>query len=308
MSTHPLQHALVKLAPILEKLEQWFWPEEHQIDTTKLIIYTCKPLPGNLKSSELKQWTDLQVKTQSPFISGGAYHYVSRHALHMWFAPTPLDGIPETARQSALPDGWHSVQGRQACYKQHWQRGVLMTCEVTTNSETAVPINLEGSSWAVSRKIDKAVKTPGNWLLFCALLVACTGLWYVSAAVTIHIQQQMAEQQAQTVTEQMGERVSQLDQLKNNQSLMSQLSSWTNEYSSFPETFAALAKSMNMQGSWKMNQVNWQNKTLTMEFIAEQVDIAQLVADLEANPAFIEVNIRPFVAGEGWIVEAKVGE
>ncbi|WP_416305721.1 hypothetical protein [Neptunicella sp. SCSIO 80796] len=272
-----------------------------------------KAFPKNLKTTEIKKWADLQAQTLSPFSQGDRYAYLSKTGLHAWYTPTHLSGIPETAAQSPLPDGRHNIISEAFVYRQQWQNGGLTDCIATPISHTSnnqsesesAEIQIS-SPWAIERKLDKELKKPKSWLIIVLFLFLCGLCWVGAGYLIVEIQRYQVDDENKQLTQELGEKLAQQTQLRDQQMALSVLHTWQQEQGFFPESFGIIAAVLNEQGIWQTNQVTWQNKSLELEFVSSDVDITALIGNLEKINTLTQVNIRPHNAENTWILEAQI--
>lgn len=322
------------LNDIFKKIDAWLtaidgfiWPSEQNVDFTSTALYVFKAFPKNLKGAEIKQWALLQTNTLSPFSNGDHYQYLSQLGLHLWVSNNSFFGIPETATQDSLRDGEYLVKGKNNTYQQHWFNSIMLDCATVsieadspndkvdnifgdkTNSNVypnAIPLMASDNAWAVPRKIDTVIKKPTTWLAINFFVILCGLLWGLAGFTTIHLQNRAAENNISVLTDSLGEKLQQQNRLRSNEQLVSTLEDWQYEYGFFPETFAAVAEKLTFQGNWQVNTLTWQNKTLELEFVSNDMNITTLVGDLELIDILQQVNIRPHNADNTWILEARL--
>jgi hypothetical protein len=104
----------------------------------------------------------------------------------------------------------------------------------------------------------------------------------------------------------LGEKLARQSQLQNQQQGLLTLQNWHNEFGFLPETFAAVASKISLQGEWKANAITWQNGILTLEISSTTLDIAMLVSELEQSESLSKINIRPHANANTWTLEASV--
>jgi hypothetical protein len=319
----------------LTAINDFIWSSEQNIDFTSTSFYVFKAFPKHLKKVEIKQWSILQANTLSPFSNGDQYQYLSHLGLHLWVTNNTFSGIPETASQTGLHDGEHVVKGKNSVYQQNWLNGIMLDSvsvdqiadspkEVTTNgaydnsvklfdeksgcsiSQNAIPLITNNGSWAVPRKLDIEIKKPDTWLAVSFFVILCGFVWGVAGYATISLQNSVAEDNIAVLTDSLGEKLQQQNQLRTNEQLISNLKEWQHEHGFLPETFAALARKLTLQGNWQVNTLIWQNKTIELEFVSIDMNITTLVGDLEQIDILQQVNIRPHNAENTWILEAQL--
>lgn len=308
----PLMQTQKKIDNVLTQVDHFFWPSTEAIDANTNVFFVFKSYPKHLKRSQIEQWAILQCKALSPFVGGEHYQYLSKAGLHLWISQTGFHGIPETALQTTLGNGSHVVAGAKHLYQQTWSDGLLISCLILDSSaqqQTGAVSQLaidQGSPWAVTRKIDSLLKTPSTWLALSLFVLLCGAIWHTAGFLTLSLQYQHAEQSANELQEKLGEQLARQDRLLNQQRGLASLQTWQSEFGFLPETFAAIAEKINQQGTWQANSITWQNRTLVIELLAKELDIATLVAALEQVNNLAKVNIRPHISDNTWILEASL--
>lgn len=294
---------------LLNATDRFIWPITNVVDSQTKTFFVYKPYPKQLKRSQIKQWAELQSHSLSPFTNGQHYQYLSAIGLHLWFSQDTFTGIPETALQIGLSDGVHTVSSSNYVYRQTWENGTLVNC-ITLGSNvnsTSIPLNINQlNPWAVPRKIDKQLKKPATWLGLTAFIGLCATLWFIAAYTTLGLQRHRAEQQIAELQESLGPKLAEQAKLQNQQQNLLTLQNWHNEFAFLPEAYAAVAEKINLQGTWKTNTINWQNRILSVELSAQNLDIAKLVAELESVTSLGQINIRPHLTDNTWVIEAAV--
>ncbi|MBN7820434.1 hypothetical protein KJY73_14980 [Bowmanella sp. Y26] len=271
------------------------------------MIYVFRPRPKQLKQSELENWTSLQIKTLCPFVNGFHYSHISPAGLHIWFSNQAFSGIPETALQTALPDGDFVIKGQRFTYEQTWHNAVLVSCEIVdekSHAQESVAIETN-KPWATEVKLKKTLVSPLTWLVIGGFTLLCFILWFAISFLTLSMQEHSTKQESERLSELSGERIVQQTALREQQQQVQLINEWLNIHGQLPETLGLVAEKINKQGSWKVNQIRWQNKAMELELQGENIDIAQLITDLETIPELQSVSIRPFSSGGAWIIEAK---
>ena len=298
----------------LTLIDQFILPTVETVDTNTKIFFVFKPYPKQLKRKQIEQWALLQCTSLSPFIGGQHYQYLSKAGLHLWICQDKFYGVPETAMQNTLPDGNHLVAGITHWYQQTWRNGLLINCfcidrtEITPDiMETVLQLPYDkAASWAVTREIDKQLKKPSIWLAITLFISLCASIWQISSKLTSSIQNSRAEEKIVELQDSLGEQLARQSQLQNQQQGLMTLQNWHNEFGFLPETFAAVAQKMNLQGEWQANAIAWQNGTLAIEIYSTALEIAILVAALEQSESLQKINIRPHANNNTWILEVTV--
>jgi hypothetical protein len=308
----PLMQTQKQFENMLTVIDQFIWPASEAIDTHSKTFFVFKPYPKQLKRKQIPQWALLQCTTLSPFVGGQHYSYLSKAGLHLWICQGEFNGVPETAMQNAPPDGNHRVASATQHYQQTWRDGLLTGCFAVDPAEVpdtgvALPLHInKRAPWAVTRKIDQQLKKPSTWLAITLFISLCAGMWHMSGYLTLTLQQNNAEQQISELQDSLGEQLARQSQLQNQQQGLLALQSWHSEFAFLPETFAAVASKISLQGQWQANAIAWQNRTLTLEVSSAKLDIASLVTELEQSPSLSNINIRPHANDNTWILEASV--
>jgi hypothetical protein len=289
---------------ILNKLERFIWPSVTSIDHDTLTHYAFKALPASVKHNQIPDWARLQLKTLSPFPDGDNYHFISRKGLHVWFAASKLKGIPETAGQNRLSDGKHLVEIDKNYYHQTWREGVLTECLRLTQSP---PSNLQlvGSEqpWAIERKLKQALQKPSTWLIIAAVCFALSVIYFSVAYFTIQIQNSRYSTHTELLQNELGEKLSAVNQLRERQGALQSLTQWNQQDGSLPHILSTAIEGVLLQSKWQAQNMVWQNKTLSLELISENIDIAELVNHLEQQADINTVVIRPAAQPNTWTLE-----
>jgi hypothetical protein len=298
-----------QLDKVLSAADHFIWPTTNIIDCQSKTFFVYKPYPKQIKRNQIKQWAKLQSHSLSPFTNGDHYQYLSARGLHLWFSQDIFSGVPETAMQVSLNDGDSIVKGALHVYQQTWSDGTLINCiTLSSNTDkTTIPLEIDQRNpWALPRKIDNQLKKPTTWLGLSAFIGLCATVWFVAAYVTLNVQRHNAEQNITALQESLGEKLAEQAKLQNQQQNLLTLQNWHREFGFLPESFAAIVEKISLQGDWKANSVSWQNRLLTLELTAQNIDIAKLVAELESVPRLAQINIRPHLAENTWVIEASV--
>jgi hypothetical protein len=310
----PLMQPQKQFENILTLIDQFIWPAAADIDTHSRTFFVFKPYPQHIKRKQIQQWASLQCSALSPFIGGEHYGYLSKAGLHLWICQDSFHGVPETAVQNILPNGSHMVAGATHHYQQTWQGGLLISCfciEQTdlqaAKADTSIALQInKRAPWAVTRKIDQQLQKQSTWLAITLFISLCGGIWQLSGYLTLSMQLANATQQIAELQEALGEKLATQSQLQNQQRGLSVLQNWHAEFGFLPETFAAVASKINLQGEWQANTIAWQNRTLTVEVSSKKLNIATLVTELEQAATLSNINIRPHLNDNTWILEVSI--
>ena len=288
---------------ILNKLEQFIWPAATSVDSTTKTHFVFKAFPISIKSSQINDWARLQIKTLTPFPSGDTYYYISKQGLHAWFSLSALHGIPESAYQSSMGDGTHIVKGNSFCYEQEWQNGVLIKC-------LTLPSDLDGAHkittaqpWAIDSKLKESLTKPLVWLGITSFVFALCLLFLSAAYVTVTLQSKNAATQTESLQSELGEKLNTVTQLRERQTALESILQWNQINGSLPNTLAQTIEGVLLQSQWKATSIVWQNKTLTVELVTNNIDIAELVGHLEQQDVVGNVVIRPALQANTWVLE-----
>lgn len=295
---------------LLSAINNILWPSTQSIDTESATFYLFKAFPTGLKRQEIEKWAELQSQTLSPFTKGDVFSYLSRQGLHLWMSANTFSGVPETANQTPLPDGTHYIQGQHQRYLQQWSGEVMLSCESTHNNTDCTNTQLDtintSKPWAIPREIDKRINHPNSWLVVCAFISLCAITWAGSGYLTISLQKYYSQQQSETLSQELGPKLSQQQDLSNNILTLEGLNNWHAEFGFFPETFAAISEKLSNQGDWRANSILWQERRLELEFVASDIELTILVGELESVAILSQVNIRPHNSKDTWILEAQL--
>jgi hypothetical protein len=314
LTAEPLMQTQKQFENILTLIDQFIWPAAAAVDTHSKVFFVFKAYPKQLKRNQIEQWALLQCSSLSPFVGGAHYAYLSKAGLHLWMAQGEFNGVPETAMQTILPDGSHSVAGATHHYQQTWRDGLLISCFCveqadlqTTTTDASVSIQLDKRApWAVTRQIDQQLKKPSTWLALALFISLCGGIWQISGYLTLSMQQRNAELQIVELQDSLGDKLAQQSQLQTQQQGLLMLQNWHGEFGFLPATFATVASKINLQGEWQANAIAWQDGILTIEISSTKLDIATLVTELEQAESLHQINIRPHAKDNTWVLEASV--
>jgi hypothetical protein len=312
VNSSPLMFVRKQIDNWLSAADRFIWQSEQSVDYVSNYFYVFKIFPKELKGKQRIQWAELQQQTLSPFSNCTRYAYLSDAGLHLWISQAQEAGIPETAAQQSLGDGEYLVRGENQQYKQNWQNGIMLKCfavssESTQSHDEKSSIHIiKHSSWAVRRKIDEWLQRPSAWIGITAFVSCCALVWLGAASITLHLQGAAAENQIDQLESTLGEKLAEQSKLQQTQQTLSLLKIWHNEYGFLPESLGEVAAILSLQGQWKANVIAWQSKHLEIELLAENIDIAALVSELESIDKLEQVNIRPHAANDTWILEADL--
>jgi len=314
VSVFPLQSLQLLISKLVNRLDRWIWPQNKAIDSTSVSFYQFQPFPHGLKKHQVSGWVKLQKKRLTPFTTSDSYEFVSTSGLHLWICTSPFTGIPETAAQQALPDGQYIVQGKNHAYRQTWSKFQLINCEVMAsvseisqgNNDITKLLQQNEHGWAIPRKLDSKLRQASVWLGIVAFCAICVVVWMSTAYLSGTIQRSAAEQQVTALQETLGDKLSMQADLNQALDVVNGLSNWHQEYAFLPETLASVASVINRQNNWQLNTLTWQNRVISMEVYSSDLDITQMVVDLEQLPNLTQINIRPHISDNTWILEATV--
>ena len=295
----------------LAGVNEFLWPQEHQVDDSSLCFYVFKPFPANLTNSQKSSWTELQTRVLSPFESGDHYFYLSPKGLHLWVSKASLSGIPETASQQTLSDGEHELAGSQYQYRQTWQEGVMVECITITKarSQLSSPEGLDlRYPWAVVSNFDKQLKSPKSWGFVGTLIFVLALSWSFSGLVTLFVQRTLAEQRNQDLQPLANEQIQQQQMIQARAETLGILTRWQSENGYMPEVLADVARSLNELGRWELKSLSWQDYQLSLLLDTGDMDISQLVRDLELLASVSSITIEPFGNKGYYLVEASTNE
>jgi hypothetical protein len=298
---------------MLARVDQFIWPAAKTLDIESKSFFVFKPYPKQLRRNQIEQWASLQCTALSPFVNGDSYHYLSKAGLHLWVCQNRFHGIPETAMQMVLADGEHVIAGKNMRYHQTWHSGLLIACDTVPNDaiektlNAAEPLRIDKRKpWAVNRQIEQQLKMPSVWLAIVCFVSLCVAVWQGAAYATLSVQQMNAGKDISELQDTLGEQLAQQSQLQSQQEGLLLLQRWHSKFGFLPETLAALASKINQQGEWEANVITWQNRTMTLEISASNLDIASLVNELEQSRSLTQINIRPHAKENTWVLEASV--
>jgi hypothetical protein len=299
-----------QLRKYLSAIEKRLWPSDYVIDEKTLNFYTFKPFPKHLKQHETRKWSELQAKTCSPFRDGDCYKYSSTKGIHLWFSSHKLKGLPETASQQILDNGRHSVEGKNYLYQQEWADGLMLSCTTKLNDKNCAEecnIHIDPSGdWAVKSKLKSQLKSPMFWAHSQFFVLVCLLTWFTVSKITISFQKDFFESKNSVLSTKLKSKLDTQNSLSKKQNAIQFIQKWQSTNGFFPESLAIIVHELSKQGTWTANILIWQDKTIELEFEADNLNITDLISSLESNQKLGSVNIRPFNSSNTWILEARV--
>lgn len=295
----------------LDRLNNVFFSGNAAYDSEREVFYTFKPYPQSLKSTQIDDWAELQCKVLVPFINGDYYCFLHSKGLCFWSSMTPLKGLPETAMQPALPDGIHLCKGASHFYRQSWKNGVMQVCETIPQDESSTGIiNLEvgQGAWARKRQIDKWLGEPVTWALASVACTLFVGLALITGYLSMQAQLSSLAEQQNNIEQKLGDKLAMQNELQSLIRAENQLREWQYSNGLLPPNLALLIEVVTDQVEWQATSILWQERSLTAEINATELDLARLVTDLEATGAFSDVSVRPGSRLNGWQIEVILND
>lgn len=296
---------------LLDKLEGLIDSSPHSVDANTQFFYVYKAFPKGLSAAELKQWCALQEDLLSPFAVKHLYKYRSHLGIHLWYAKHEIHGIPETALQAPPKDGIATVSGEHFDYQQTWTQGILvanLAIKPTEQNRVNYPtlqIQNISKAWGIERKIDRLIAKPASWLTFSFAIFGLCLLWLIIAYSTISIQKDWITKQNQELTEAIGPQLTDRQLLDDAQNAVKGLDAWRSEYANFPNTISASLAELSALAEVRINQWQWQNNTLVLEFVSTQINITELVENTQQLERVKSANIRPHNDSNTWVLELE---
>jgi hypothetical protein len=297
----------------LDRLDGLIYKGKTMCDGNCSTFYTFKPYPKSLKASQIDEWARLQCRVLSPFVDGDQYHYLHPKGLCFWSSMAALEGVPETAMQQLLSDGEHIAKGLSSFYRQRWQNGVLISCELVDNlssseQQTATQLSLLSTGWARTRNIDPWLSAPVTWAVLAIAIASIIGLGLFAGYLTMQVQLSSLSEQQASIEQKLGDKLTQQNELQQLNAVETNLVQWQYANGLLPQALAALVDVATSQVEWETTLILWQDRTLTVELMTEQLDIAKLVTELEASKSFSNVSVRPSSRANTWQIEVTVND
>lgn len=291
----------------IANIERFFWRADQKIDANTEYFFVFKPFPKGLTKEERTKWSQLQVDLLSPFKHSYTYQYNSRKGTHLWFSKRPFDGIPETAAQTSMKDGSHVLMSSNYTYKQVWEDGLMVACvAIPTTSETTNKLQYSQKTfWAMPRKLETAVKKTSTWY-GVVITLFCVYLFFIAAAwATTFSQRVFLTDYNEQLSDEIGPKLNMREKLSRAQTAIDALYSWQYEYQAPPIVVGLALKELNAISSIIVNRIQWQNNQLQIEFVSDDINITQLVAQSEKINGVKTANIRPHNDTNTWVLEIQ---
>lgn len=297
----------------LDRLDSVIYKGKTVCDGNRNMFYTFKPYPKSLKASQIDEWARLQCRVLSPFVDGDQYHYLHPKGLCFWSSMTALEGVPETAMQESFSDGEHIVKGMNSFYRQRWQNGVMASCELIDNlsspeQSNATQLSTLSVGWARTRNIDPWLSAPITWATLSLATALIIGFGLFAGYVTMQVQLSSLNEEQASIEQKLGDKLDQQNKLQQLNALETNLVNWQYENGLLPQALAALVDIAASQVEWDTTLILWQDRTLTVELMTEQLDIAKLVTELESAKSFRNVSVRPGTRPNTWQIEVTVND
>lgn len=289
-------------------LEGIFWPDDVECDSQSQPFYVFCNYPSTLKLSQIDDWINIQVRTQSPYIGASYYSFKSSSGVALWFFPDKKVGLHETALQASMPNGTYTLKGRINVYSQTWKDGEMISCHLLPLSSMTNDIELipSGQSWAKPNKIMGIVRSPVFTSGAVMFALVCVLIWTATAHVTLSIQKTKLENDIAFKQEKLGSNLSKKEAYDRNIAVLQSLNSWRDEFGYLPQATAAVITSVLETNNWDAKEIQWQNRRLNIVISATELDITQLVSSLEEQGVFSQVSIRPNSIENSWNLELEV--
>ena len=297
---------MLTLEKILKKLESYIWGNEHSVDTETPVFYVYCSYPTSLKSADIEDWVNIQVKTHCPFEHSDHYVFHSRSGVAIWQSRTPFKGIPETAMQVALPDGDHYVQSEHYVYQQKWRNGTMISCHIVDeyDGETRrMDTLLLDSPWAKSNKLKTFIQTPAFGALAIGGVFAVFMVWQSVGYITHVVQQGYYNAEVERLQLELGENLAVKERFQNNIQVLNGLKGWQDTGAYLPQLLSLVIDVVLETNQWDARTIEWQNGKLLVELSAQDLDITELVEKIESMEEFKQVSIRPNNKPGSWDLE-----
>ncbi|MFC4700068.1 hypothetical protein ACFO4O_07875 [Glaciecola siphonariae] len=292
----------------LDAIDRAVWPVQSEVDNETLTHYFYQRYPKNLSTDELKQWCQLQAEVLAPFPT--SYHYMHRSAqgLHVWFSPSPLNGIPETAAQSAMSNGRHVVKGERYHYLQTWQDNILISCfelqhPSQQQTQDAVDIPTQHYGWASERKLASHAKTPLFWAGVSSVLFVVTMLFIAGSALMTSSQTALLSAKSDELSELVGPKLNEQSTLTAYVNRVNHITGLQRENAFLPEAIAIAFTLLPSSQRITVQSILWQNNSLNLDIQGNAIDITSIIAEAENNEQILRANIRPQGNEDTWVLE-----
>lgn len=297
------KHAYGRLLEIIESI---FWRDDKRLDAQTQAFYLFVPFPEQLKREEKTDWLALQAKLFSPFQSAHHYIYSSSKGAHLWFATAPFNGIPETAFGQRRTNGQHHIASKYWRYEQTWQDGILFDCLAypTDNTSDLYAWN-KPEAWGVQKNAEKALKSPLVWTSIASLFFAFVLLFHIIGIGTIATQQLYVDGKIAKLNEAVGPKLILRDRLSLSSSAVIKQNEWHRAFSFVQIKLSKVLAIASALGDFVIGSLEWQEKTLSIEFKSENIDVTQLIDQLQMVNDIESVNLRPHNAAQTWVLEVK---
>lgn len=294
----------------LDTLDRAIWPEQNSVDCATLTHYFYSPYPAGLGSEDIKKWAHLQSQVLAPFPN--SYHYIfkSKKGLHLWFSASEFDGIPETAAQTPLHDGKHTVYGENFKYLQEWQNGVLISCVSLNANDDAEDATLTGPNltishhgWATERQLLSTISKPLFWACVSLFMLACVLLFALSSTLSTNAQLATLSNESEELSELVGPKLTQQSTLAGYISGLEYIRTSQSEFVFLPEAISIGLNTLPQSTDPIIQSIVWQNNQLNIAIEAANLDITQIIESAESNERIQTANIRPQGSQNTWVLE-----
>lgn len=298
---------------VLDYIESVFWQEQTKTDNTTPIFYVYKAYPSSLNGKRLESWIKLQEKVLSPYKNGDCHSVNLKKGVALWMSNTSLVGIPETAKQQALPDGTFFVRGDTFMYRQEWKGGVMTACETLSlrslNDDTILLSDRTSkNAWAQSRHVDEFIKKPIFGFFVLAFLTFIFSVWLGTAYITQSLAVSNLNSEMHSLEASVGDTLATRDTFQKNALQIQQLTNWKNELADLPSILAVVVVEVEKQTPWVAGKIQWQNRALKITLFSNELEITSLVKNLEETGLFDSVAIRPQDKAGLWTLEVVVSD
>ncbi len=270
-------------------------------------FFTFKAYPTKLKRDEKAEWCQLQRELLSPFKNSYSYQYSSPIGVHLWFSLEEFDGIPESACQDEMPDGIHLVPGTRYTYKQIWKNGTLISCTtIDTPPSTNNNVVLSNSKpWAIENKFVQIVRKPIVWAYGISSVFLLALAWLLVGTATINYQEYRLNNLNEELTLTVDAKLNQQNKLFEYSRRIQSLNDWSSHFGDFPSSISGVLTALSELGETTVNNIEWQNKRLSVEFVSTSIDVTMLVDTTQNLPNVTTANIKPHNAKDTWIIEVQ---
>ena len=103
-------------------------------------------------------------------------------------------------------------------------------------------------------------------------------------------------------------KLTQRQELQEQEQIITLLQTWQSEHGYLPESLSLIASVINPLGSWRIQEISWQDTKLTLQLDTGEMDLAALVTEMESIPSINSVSIKPYGGTDYFLLEASFDE